>query len=76
MVTLRPFTSLDDLVRIKGIATARLADIKGGRNRLRCSLAPVRNPFGIGRAPKRRYTESQMLRESESFCAIFDELLA
>ena len=28
MVTLRPFTSLDDLVRIKGIATARLADIK------------------------------------------------
>jgi competence protein ComEC len=28
MLMLRPFTSLDDLVRIKGIAAARLADIK------------------------------------------------
>ena len=28
MLTLRPFTSLDDLVRIKGISTNRLAGIK------------------------------------------------
>ena len=28
IIQLRPFTSLDDLVRIKGIATKRLADIK------------------------------------------------
>ena len=28
ILTLRPFTSLDDLVRIKGIGPARLADIK------------------------------------------------
>lgn len=28
MVTLRPFSSLDDLVRINGIAAARLAEIK------------------------------------------------
>jgi DNA uptake protein ComE-like DNA-binding protein len=28
MLTLRPFTSLDDLVRIKGISTNKLADIK------------------------------------------------
>ena len=28
IINLRPFSSLDDLVRTKGIATKRLADIK------------------------------------------------
>jgi DNA uptake protein ComE-like DNA-binding protein len=28
MITLRPFSSLDDLVRINGIGPSRLADIK------------------------------------------------
>ena len=28
MIQLRPFTSLDDLIRIKGIGPSRLADIK------------------------------------------------
>ena len=28
LIQLRPFSSLDDLVRIKGIGPARLADIK------------------------------------------------